>query len=71
MTLKNFPAAINDFNAAIKIHEFFFEARQLRAIAYYLLRKYKRAIEYFDKILAINVNDAVSYFYRGLSHHGL
>ena len=55
LTLKNFPAAIEDLNAAIGKNKFFFEARRLRGIALYLLRKFHRALEDFNDILKINV----------------
>jgi tetratricopeptide (TPR) repeat protein len=67
MKIKNFHAAILDFNKALSIEDYdlYFELGQ----CYYGIDNYELAIQHYTKYLALNINSTSAYFNRGLAYH--
>lgn len=65
----DFATAARKFVAALNISPFSYSMFENAGICYYNLKDYKKAIYYFDKVIAMNVTkDGKSEFFKGASY---
>ncbi len=65
----DFASAARKFVAAINISPFSYSMYENAGICYYNLKEYKKAIYYFDKVIAMKItNDGKSEFFKGASY---
>ncbi len=65
----DFATAARKFVAALNISPFSYSMFENAGICYYNLKDYKKAIYYFDKVIAMKVtNDGKSEFFKGASY---
>lgn len=69
--LQQYPEAIADYTAALKLNPNYRSARLDRAAAFYWLGNYPKAIDDYDQLLKDDSHNSDAYFGRGLSYSKL